>query len=159
RAYAEKLAHATDSFLESSAQALQAAALDITETRLDPVAIQKEFDQLASITDAFDAVIAVDISGKVIASKPGVAVLDALLEAPQARELLNAKEATTISGAFKGPSGRWMSIVAHPIFSPDGGYAGFVGGTVLLQSGSALQSALTKLHYQEGAYFYIVDAE
>ncbi len=159
RGYAEKLAHATNSFLESSAQALQAAALDITATRLDPAAIQNEFDQLASITDAFDAVIAVDISGKIIAAQPEGAFLNAFLEAPQARELLNAREAAAISGAFKGPGDRWMSIVAHPVFSSDGGYAGFVGGTVLLQSGSALQSTLTKLHYQEGAYFYIVDAE
>src|SRR5690606_37116690 len=58
-----------------------------------------------------------------------------------------------------GPNGSWMTIIAHPIFSSEGDYAGFVGGTVLLQSGSALQNTLSKLDYQEGTYFYIVDEE
>ena len=158
RAYAEKLAHVADSFLETSAQALEAAALDVTESQLDPAATQKEFDQLASVTDAFNAIIAVDSSGKIFAARPKSAFLvDTHLQEPQARQLLNAKEATAISGPFKGPTGRWLSIIAHPIFSPDGSYAGFVGGAVHLQGGSALQNALHKLHYQDGSYFYIVD--
>ncbi|NYT22248.1 GGDEF domain-containing protein [Alcaligenaceae bacterium] len=158
RAYAEKLAHVTNSFLETSAQALEAAALDVTESRLDLAATQKELDQLANVTDTFNAIIAVDFSGKVFAARSESAFLvDTYLQASQARQLLNAKKATAISGAFKGRSDRWLSVIASPIFSPDGSYAGFVGGTVHLQGGSALQNALDKLHYQDGSYFYIVD--
>lgn len=157
RAYAEKLAHVTDTFLESSAQILEAAALDIGESQLDPAAIQKEFYQLASVTDAFNAIIAVDIWGKVIAAQPDSAILNSVLEAPQARDLLNEQGSMAVSGPFQGPGGRWMTMIARPIFSSDSSYAGFIGGTVLLQSGSALQNVLGKLDYQEGSYFYIVD--
>lgn len=157
RAYAEKLAHTTDSFLVASAQVLEAAALDVTESQLELVAIRKELDQLSSVTDAFSALIVVDISGKVIAAKPNNAFFNSLSEAPRASELLNARQTTAISGPFKGPRGSWMTLIAHPVFSSEGGYAGFVGGTVLLQSGSALQNTLGKLDYQEGTYFYIVD--
>lgn len=157
-AYAGKLAQATNSFLESSAQTLEAAALDVTDSRLDPAATQREFDQLASVTDTFNTIIAVDLSGKVFAAKPeSTFLVDTHLSAPQARELLNAKDDTEISAAFKGPDGRWLSIITHPVFSPNGSYAGFVGGAVHLQNDSALQSALGKLHYQDGSYFYIVD--
>jgi diguanylate cyclase (GGDEF)-like protein len=160
RIYAEKLADVTNSFFKSSAQALEAAALDVTDSQLDPVAAQKELDQLASVTDTFNAVIAVDVSGKIFAARPGSAFpVDAHLQASQARQLLNAKETTVISGAFKGPDNRWLSIIAHPIFSADGGYAGFVGGAVHLQGGSALQNILDKLHYLDGSYFYIVDGQ
>lgn len=158
RAYAEKLAHVTDSFLESSAQALEAAALDITESRLDPIATQNELEQVARITDSFNTIIAVDSSGKIFAAMPKNAPLVGThLQASQARQLLNVKKAAAISGAFKGSTDRWLSIIAHPVFSPDGSYAGFVGGAVYLQGGSALQSTLDKLHYQDGSYFYIVD--
>lgn len=158
RAHAEKLAHVTDSFFQSSAQVLEAAALDVTESRLDPAATQAELDQLASVTDIFNAIIAVDLSGKIFAARPeGAFLVDTHLQASQARQLLNGQEAAVISGAFKGPNNRWLSIIAHPIFSPDGSYAGFVGGAVHLQGGSALQNALDKLHYQDGSYFYIVD--
>lgn len=158
-AHAEKLAHVTESFFESSAQALEAAALDVTASRLDPAATQKELYQLASITDAFNAVIAVDISGKIFATGPETAFLvDTHLKAPQAKQLLAAIETIKTSGAFKGPSDRWMSIIAHPVFSADGNYAGFVGGVVHLQGGSALRNALDKLNYHDGSYFYIVDA-
>lgn len=160
RTYAERLARVTNSFFESSAQALEAAALDVTDSRLDLVVAQKELDQLASVTDTFDALIAVDVSGKIFATRPAsVFPLNVDLQASQARQLLNAKEATVISGAFKGPDNRWLSIIAHPIFSPDGGYAGFVGGAVHLQGGSALQNVLDKLHYLDGSYFYIVDGQ
>ncbi|WP_397473098.1 diguanylate cyclase [Pusillimonas sp.] len=158
RSYAERLAHVTDSFIASSAQVLEAAALDVTESRLDPAATQKELEQLASISDTFSTLIAVDSSGKIFAALPGSAFLvGTLLQASQVRQLLNVKGVSTISGAFKGPSGRWLSVIAHPIFLPEGGYAGFIGGAIRLQGGSALQTALAKHHYQNGSYFYIVD--
>lgn len=158
RAYAEKLAQVTDSFLKASAQYLKATALDVTESSLDLVATKKELVQLASITDSFNAIIAVDSSGKIFAAAPANAhMVGTHLLAAQARQLLNAKESVAISSAFKGPDDRWMSIIASPIFSHDGSYAGFVGGVIYLQGDSALQNTLDKLHYQHGSYFYIVD--
>ena len=158
RAFAEELARVTDSFFRSSSQVLEAAALDIADSRLDPAATQKEIEQLASVSDAFNAIIAVDLTGKIIAARAKDAfAVDTHLRAPSARQLLNATETTAISGAFKGPNGLWMSIIAHPILYPDGRHAGFVGGAVHLQGGNALKKALDKLHYQDGYYFYIVD--
>lgn len=158
RAYAQKLAHVTTLFLESSAQVLEGAALDVTESRLEPAATQKELEQLAGITDTFNALIAVDASGEIFAAKPESAFsLNTHWQEAQAGQLHNSKRTTTISGALQGPNGRWLSLITHPIFSPDGSYAGFVGGAVYLQGGSALQNTLAQLHYQDGAYFYIVD--
>lgn len=158
RAHAEKLAHVTDSFFEASALALEGAALDVTQSQLDPVATQNELDQLARVTDTFNAIIAVDKSGKIFAARSENAFfVDTHLQTPQTAQWHDAIENVEISGAMRGPSGRWMSMIAHPIFSSDGNYAGFVGGIVHLQGNSALQNTLDKLHYHDGSYFYIVD--
>lgn len=157
RSYAEKLARVTDSFFERSAQALAAAAQDVSESRLDPAETHKELDQLSGVTDAFNAIIAVDLTGKVFAAKPSAEFpVGTRLQAPQARELLDAKDTPAISGAFKGPGDRWLIVISRPIFL-DGSYAGFIGGGVYLQGGSALQNALDELHYLDRSYFYIVD--
>ncbi len=159
RAYAERLAHVTGSFLETSAQALQAAALDVTEGLLDPAVTRHELEQLSAITEAFTATFAVDASGEVFASWPqGAFHLGTRLQAAEARMLLQAHQATAVSGVFKDPAGNRLILIASPIFSAAGSYAGFVGGTIKLQGTSALQNALDKLHYQEGSYFMIVDA-
>lgn len=156
RSYAEKLSRETGSFFEKSRQALAAAALDISESRLDPAATRNEIDQLSVFTDTFNAVIAVDSTGKIFAAEPaGAFTVGSELQASHARELLKAVDIAAISGPFKGPGDRWMIIISHPIFT-EGGYAGFIGGAVYLQGGSALQSALDKLHYQDSSYFYIV---
>ena len=157
RSYAEKLSRVTDSFLEKSTQALAAAALDVGESRLDPAATQKELDQVSSVTDTFNAIIAVDSTGKIFVAEPaGEFPVGSYLQASQARALLDAEGQAAISGAFRGPGDRWLIIISQPIFT-DGSYAGFVGGAVYLQGGSALQNALNKLHYQDRSYFYIVD--
>lgn len=158
RAYAEKLAKVAESFLESSAQTLEAAALDITDSGLDPVATQKELDQLASVTENFNVIFAVNAAGVVFAAMPDSGfVVGTHLQNEQATRLLASKEATAISGAFKGPADRWLSIISRPLFLPDGSYGGFVGGAVHLQHGNSLQNALDKHHFEDGAYFYIVD--
>lgn len=158
RALAEELARVTESFLASSTQALEAAALDITESQVNHAATRKEIEQLDSVTDAFNAIIAVDISGKIFAARSEDAfVVDTYLQPRPAKQLLNATETTAISGPFKGPNNIWMSIIAQPIFYADGSHAGFVGGAVHLEGGSALKNALDKLHYQDGFYFYLVD--
>lgn len=155
--YAEQLAAATAGFIRSSAQMLEAAALDITQANLDPVVTHEELTQVASVSDAFNTLIAVDASGRLFASlKDGAFPVGAHLQAAQTRRLLDAKDSTAISAAFKGPSGRWLSMITRPLYS-EGQYAGFIGGAVHLQSGSALQNALHKLHDQDGAYFYIID--
>ncbi|HUH88083.1 MAG TPA: sensor domain-containing diguanylate cyclase [Pusillimonas sp.] len=161
--YAEKLARVTSSFFEHSAQAVTAAALDVTHSALDPIATQQELEQLASITDSFNALIAVDSTGKIFAaiahnsSVAGASLVGTSLQTPQARALLEVKNSVGISGAIMGRSGRWISFISHPIFAPDGSYAGFIAGAVHLHGSSALKNALDKHHYQDGSYFYIVD--
>lgn len=156
--YTNTLAQLTDSFLKSSAQVLEAAAMDVSDSRLDPVATQKELEQLASITAAFNAIVAVDASGTIFAAVPRqLGLVGTQLQTPQARQLLNAKEITAVSDPFKSPRGRWLSVIAHPVFSSDGKYGGFIGGAVFLQSESALQNTLEEHQYLDGSYFYIVD--
>ena len=155
RSYAERLSEVTNSFLQSAAQILEAAALDITDSQVSLTSTQKELAQLASLTDMFNAIMAVDTHGHVIASLPGTAFpVGMQLQAVQSWQVLQSK---AISGAFKGPLDQWLSIMARPFFNPDNTVAGFVVGVLHLQGDSALQNALDKLHYQDGSYFLIVD--
>ncbi|MGE4369159.1 MAG: sensor domain-containing diguanylate cyclase [Burkholderiaceae bacterium] len=159
RAYAEGLAQVTDSFLQSSTHVLEAAALDIMENNLDPTATQNELDQLASVTNAFVAVFAVDASGKIFAAQPqdGFKV-GTSLASNQALRMFNGSGDIAVSSPFQGPKNRWLSLIARPLFSSEGQPAGLVGGVVHLENDSALQNALSKYHYQEGSYFYIIDS-
>src|SRR5690606_34677046 len=119
---------------------------------------QKELDQLASVTDTFNVIFAVNAAGEVFAAMPDSSfVVGTHLQGTQATKLLDSKDATAISGAFKGPADRSLSIISRPLFLLDGSYGGFVGGAVHLQNGNALQSALDKHHFEDGTYFYIVD--
>ena len=159
RGYAENLAQVTDSFLSSSAQILEAAALDISESNLDAAATQKELEQLTSVTDVFNTLIALDASGKIFATEPPDALaIGTIMATEHTQRPLNSVESAGISGPVLGPKNRWISVIAQPIFSAKGRYAGLVGGVIHLGNGSALQNALNKYHYDDGSYFYIINA-
>ncbi|MDV2114837.1 sensor domain-containing diguanylate cyclase [Alcaligenes faecalis] len=157
QAYAERLAHASDDFLRSSAAVLKSAALDITAGQLDAAVIREEFRQVMEVTKAFDALVLVDVSGSVLAASPNSALLDVTLPLWPERFQGKAWSEPMVTGAFQAGEGRWMTMVATPVFAPNGAYAGFMGGGMYLQSRSALQESLDKLSYEEGTYFRIVD--
>lgn len=157
QAYAERLAHASDDFLRSSAAVLKSAALDLTAGQLDAAVIREEFKQVMEVTKAFDALVLVDVSGSVLAASPGAVFRNVAL--PLWPEMFQGKAVPEpmVASAFQAGEGRWMTMVATPVFAPDGAYAGFIGGGMYLQSRSALQESLDKLSYEEGTYFRIVD--
>ena len=157
QAYAQRLAHASDDFFRSSAAVLKSAALDITAGQLDTAVIREEFKQVMEVTKAFDALVLVDVSGSVLAASPGAVFRNVAL--PLWSDMFQGKAVpeTMVASAFQGGGGRWMTMVATPVFTLDGAYAGFIGGGMYLQSRSALQESLDKLSYEEGTYYRIVD--
>lgn len=158
RAYAENLAQVTDSFLISSLQVLDATALDIAESNLSPVSIQKELGQLVSVTEAFNVLVVAEASGKILTKKPQGGLVDKTGAVSKlVQSLLNKNSSTSISGPFQGPEDRWSSAIARPIFSLDGHFLGLIFGLLYLENDSALQNALNKYNFQDGSFFYMVD--
>jgi diguanylate cyclase (GGDEF)-like protein len=102
--------------------------------------------------------MAVDASGTLLAALPEhVAGTSALLKTPQGGRLLEAREKTVITNPFRNEAGNWIIMMAHPTFSSDGVYTGFVAGQIHLRNGNGLQTALGEHHYKDGSYFYVID--
>jgi diguanylate cyclase (GGDEF)-like protein len=156
--YAEKLAQVTETFFRSSGDVLKSSALDLSDAQPDPGSARAELEQLADVTRAFNAVMVVDASGTVVAALPDhTAKAGATLKTPEGRKLLEAREQTVVSSPFKNEAGNWMIMLAHPTFSSDGVYTGFIAGQIHLRDGNGLQTALGEHHYKDGSYIYVVD--
>lgn len=161
RVYVAKLAHVANSFFDSSALILEATALDLAAHGVKAETAQAELEQVAAVSEAFNALIVVDKSGEIFAShfRAVTSVTAAQLQKALPFEHLDTTRSTLIIGPFRGASGRWLSLIAHPIFLADGSYAGYVAGALSMQSESTLQNVLNAHHSQEQSYFYIVNNE
>ncbi|NGM86535.1 diguanylate cyclase [Parapusillimonas sp. SGNA-6] len=158
--FAEKLATVADTFFRASSNILRASALDLAAPRLDAETARAELEQLAGVTQAFNAVMAVDASGTIVAAVPEhTAQTGAELKTPEGRKLLEAREKAVITRPFKNEAGNWIMMLAHPTFSSEGAYTGFIAGQIHLRNGNGLQAALGEHRYKDGSYFYVVDDE
>lgn len=156
--YAGKLAQVANAFLGSSALILESAALDLTTHGISAEAAQNELEQLASLTNSFNVLIVVGATGETIASISRHAAAQGAQHPPSLAWLPQTDiKSSAIIGPIKGPTGRWITLIAHPLFLPDGSYAGFIGGVLHLHSDSSLQAVLNAHRSPDIPYFYIVN--
>lgn len=157
RVYAQKLAQVTETYLQSSRQMLEATAFAVRADKLDPTTSNEELARLARMTNSFNSLFVVNATGRIIATlPPTLGLIGNALENPQAIQLLKARQ-PTVSIPFLASTGRWLIMLAHPIYELDGDYAGFVGGTIYLHETNVLQTVLGEHYYNDGSYLYVVD--
>jgi sensor histidine kinase regulating citrate/malate metabolism len=73
-------------------------------------------------------------------------------------EAIKSKE-PFISDPYLATSGRLILLISSPIFSEEGTFKGFVGGTIYLEEENVLNTMLNKHFYGNGSYVYVVDRQ
>ncbi|MCQ4313482.1 sensor domain-containing diguanylate cyclase [Pseudomonas stutzeri] len=157
RAYAAKLADSTDRFFRSAQQQLAFSAGVIAERFANDAALRAETRRLRLQTDSFNSIVITSAQGVVRATSPNASqLLDQQLDSPGALEALRERRAL-ISKPYIAATGKLVVVISQPIFSENGSYLGYVGGTIYLTEKSILNSLLGAHYYQDGSYLYAVD--
>ncbi|WP_159081840.1 sensor domain-containing diguanylate cyclase [Paenibacillus sp. CAA11] len=63
-----------------------------------------------------------------------------------------------ISEPYVSRTGRLIILVSAPVYSQQGKYQGFVGGTIYLQEKNAISSTLEEHFFGNGSYVYVTDS-
>lgn len=156
-AYANKLASATNNFLESALQQLAYSA-KIIEADLDNnVLLEKEVKRLHLQTNSFNSVV-INKNGITVATSPYLPnVLGVTSSSIGAQQAL-AKKQPLISYPYISPENNLVIFISSPFFDKNGKYMGYIGGTLYLKESNILSELLEQHYYSGGSYIYVVDA-
>ena len=156
-AYANKLASATNNFLESALQQLAYSA-KIIEADLDNnVLLEKEVKRLHLQTNSFNSVV-INKNGITVATSPYLPnVLGVTSSSIGAQQAL-AKKQPLISYPYISPENNLVIFISSPFFDKNGKYMGYIGGTLYLKESNILSELLEQGYYSGGSHIYVVDA-
>jgi len=156
-AYALKLADSTENFLKSAQQQLTYSAGLLGPRFGSESALQAEAQRLRLQTDSFNSVIIADAQGRVRATSPDTLQLKGQqLKSPGALQALSERR-PLISQPYVSITGNLLVFISHPIFTDNGRYLGYVGGTIYLKQKSILNNLLGAHYYRDDSYLYVVD--
>ncbi len=157
RVYAEKMAEMTDTFLDSAMSQLEYSALSLSANMAESDALDREVHRLRTQTDSFNSVVVVNAEGVIVSISPEtIQVRGVRLTSERSRQSLLAK-APLITDPFVSPAGNYLTSLSYPIFSAQGEYLGYVGGTIYLNHKNILTTLLGEHSYNNGSYLYVVD--
>ncbi|WP_186332240.1 sensor domain-containing diguanylate cyclase [Bordetella genomosp. 13] len=158
RVYANKVAQATDVFLDGARQLLGAGADELGgRTDLYGQSAKLVVGRLSRVTNTFNSLLVVDRYGTVLATiPPTLGLLGTVLQSDEVRRILGAKAPLT-SQPFRAVTGRWVVTISHPIFDADDNYAGALIGTIYLHEQNALHTVLAEHDFTDGSVLYVVD--
>lgn len=158
RAYATKLASTTEIFFQLAQSQLHYSARLLGENFDDPTLLRQEVDRLREQTTSFNSVAVVDASGVVKAISPESLMLQGMhLTSDALREALSARQ-PAISKPTISAANNLIIFVSWPIWSRDGHYLGYVGGTIYLKKKSILNTLLGEQYYRDGTSVYVLDS-
>jgi diguanylate cyclase (GGDEF)-like protein len=157
RVYATKLAAMTHSFFKESQQQLAYSANIVATQMDDKVSLLKEADRLRLQTSNFNSVVIADEKGIVRATSPDTfQLIGRSLTTDGALEALREKQ-PLISQPYVSAANNLIVLISSPIFTRDGRYKGFIGGSIYLKQPSVLNALLDKHYYRDGSYIYVTD--
>lgn len=118
--------------------------------------MKDEAERLQLESEFFNSVVVVDRNAVVISSVPEslnivgkTLISDANMHAVYTRKPF-------ISGPFTSVAGNYVLFFSHPIFSSDGNYLGYIGGTVYLKKYSVLSEIISRHFYSHDSVISIV---
>jgi len=158
RAYAAKLAGATDSYINAIRRELAFSAAVLADMALQPALMEQEVDRLRRQSDHYNSVVIVREDGKVAAmspQQPGM-VVGSQLGSNAVQDAL-AQRKPLVSEPFVATTGRWVIVYSQPIFDKSGNYLGFIGGSLYLHATNGLHALLGDHYYRDGSYLFVVD--
>ena len=157
RVYAQKLAHSTHHFLTGAQQQLAYSASQIGATSLSSARPGEEAKRLREQTEAFNSVVVVDESGRVLSTAPYLPELHGTTLTSDANRLALASRAPAVSEPYVASTGRLIVSISHPIFDSSGDYVGYITASIHLKDRNVLHSLLGQHYYRDGSYLYVVD--
>lgn len=155
--YAQKLAAATDNFINSAFQQLAFSAQLIQANLNDQTLMTSEAERLHLQTASFNSVAVVDKNGVVLATSPNtLGIIGGKLLAVGALESLQEQK-PLVSTPYTSVTGNFLVLISYPLFNSSGDYLGYVGGTIYLKERSILNDLLGRHFHEDGSYIYVVD--
>ncbi len=157
RVYAEKMAEMTDAFIDSAMSQLEYSAQYLSTKMDDDTALTTEVDRLRAQTNSFNSVVVVGADGVIISISPeNLRIKGVKLKSERSLQSLKAQR-PLITDPFVSPAGNYLTSLSYPIFSADGEYLGYIGGTIYLEKKNILTTLLGQHSYKDGSYLYVVD--
>ncbi|WP_404994937.1 diguanylate cyclase [Cupriavidus pauculus] len=158
-AYSARVAASVNAFLLSAQSRLQYAAGKLSDRFTDIPALASEARRLQLEDDAFDSVLIVDSSGRILAGAPDSLRLDGMqLSTPSAQAALQERK-PRVSPAFRSGSGNLIVFISAPIITRAGEFLGYIGGAIYVEKDGILHSLITKHFYLTDAQVYLVDSQ
>ncbi|KAF1021376.1 MAG: Response regulator PleD [Paracidovorax wautersii] len=159
-AYASKMADLTEGFLQQAIQQLGYSAR-LLGADFDDAALQTaETGRMLQQNQTFNSVFIVNAQGKLInISPPLSAALGTQVSSEELLEVLRAREPRVSEPFVAKATSRLIITISQPIFDSQGGFLGFIAGTVHLHAQNGLHSVLSEHHYQNGSYLFVIDRQ
>ncbi|WP_312241955.1 sensor domain-containing diguanylate cyclase [Pantoea sp.] len=157
RAYATKLAATTELFFKLAQSQLHYSAARLANDFDNAELRQSEVSRLREQTASFNSVAIVDTNGYVKAISPESLMLQGTqLTSNAARQAL-AERQPLVSEPTLSAANNLMVFVSWPVWSADGRYRGYIGGTIYLKKKSILNTLLGQQFYRDDTTLYVVD--
>ncbi|WGK60115.1 sensor domain-containing diguanylate cyclase [Pantoea sp. SS70] len=154
-AYARKLADTTDRYLGTAQRELAWSATQI-KGLTDPALLRGETDRLRLQSGFFNTVVVVNRDAVIAATSPeSLSLVGVKLHSDASRQAITTQK-PFISAPFTSASGNYVVFLSQPLFTPDGGYLGYIGGTIYLRKQSMLSDILSQHFYARGSTVSIV---
>ncbi|MFB3800962.1 diguanylate cyclase [Pseudomonas sp. K1(2024)] len=160
RVYAAKLASITELFMQNALKQLAFSARNLPQALNDDTPVREETERLLAQSSAFNSTFVVDNQGvlRAISPAPLRSIVGQRMDSPGTLEALRVKR-PMVSSPFVSAANNLIVVASQPIFSEDGRYLGYVGGSLYLRQHNILEKLLGEHFYQDGSYIYVVDAE
>ncbi|WP_343552463.1 sensor domain-containing diguanylate cyclase [Pantoea sp.] len=157
RAYATKLAATTEVFFQLAQSQLHYSATQLGNDFDNGDLAQQEVNRLREQTNSFNSVAVVNSDGIVKAISPESLMLKGMQLTSQASREALAQRQPMVSKPTISAANNLIVFVSWPIWSKDGRYLGYVGGTIYLKKKSILNALLGEQFYRDGTQVYVTD--
>ncbi|ADU70184.1 diguanylate cyclase [Pantoea sp. At-9b] len=157
RAYATKLASTTEVFFQLAESQLHYSATQLGKDFDNNDLAQEEVNRLREQTSSFNSVAVVNSDGIVKAISPESLMLKGMQLTSQASREALARRQPMVSKPTLSAANNLIVFVSWPIWSKEGRYLGYVGGTIYLKKKSILNALLGEQYYRDGTHVYVLD--
>ncbi|QDY42659.1 sensor domain-containing diguanylate cyclase [Candidatus Pantoea soli] len=157
RAYATKLASTTEVFFQLAQSQLHYSANQLGKNFDDETLAQQEVNRLREQTSSFNSVAVVDANGIVKAISPESLMLKGMQLTSQASREALALRQPLVSKPTVSAANNLIIFVSWPVWSNEGRYLGYVGGTIYLKKKSILNALLGEQYYRDGTHVFVLD--
>ncbi|WP_201023849.1 PDC sensor domain-containing protein, partial [Type-D symbiont of Plautia stali] len=141
-AYARKLADTTDRYLGTAQRELAWSAGQIKGLN-DSGHLRDETDRLRLQSGFFNTVVVVNRDAVIAATSPeSLSLIGIKLHSDASRQAITTQK-PFISSPFTSATGNYVIFLSQPLFTPDGTYLGYIGGTIYLKKQSMLSDILS----------------